>query len=375
MAEKLIFDDGLDLEHFWQDNARAQENNCFNDGTSIALGIHMNDECVFAELGITDIHPWEQLEPAVRADLNRRYNDKAEQIVGRRFLREEYLPETAVFPPVKRIGEVFGGQYVWRGKSEWLDQGILSYKELEKVLEKVEKLDFREFMLPPGWAAAKKRIFEEYGLRPALLRGIRGPVTLACSVFGAEELIFLINDQPDLARRFSAAISHAVLEMARVMDEESGLAELPAGFSFNDDNCCLLSPDMYELFGLPILEKVFAHYSPLPGQRRYQHSDSDMGHLLPLLGRLDLNGVNFGPNVLIPQIRQHLPKARIEGCIAPFSFSRNDEKELVRQTRRDCLDGLAHGAGISIATAGSINYGSSLKSLRLIMSTIQQYGR
>ncbi len=375
MGNDQLWDDGLDLNQFWQDNAKASMNNCFNDGSSIALGIHMNDECVFAELGITNIHPWQVLEPAVRAEFNRRYNDKAEKIVGRRFLKEEYLPADAHFPPVKRIGEVFGGTYNWRGNSEWLDQGIFRYQELEEVLDRVEKMDFREFMLPPDWSAVKTYIYEKYGLRPAPLRSIRGPITLASSVMGAEDLIFLIHDQPDLARRFSAAISYAVLEMARVMDEEAGLTEPLSGFSFFDDNCCLLTPEMYELFGYPILKTIFEHFSPLPGQRRYQHSDSDMGHLLPLLGRLELNGVNFGPNVLIPQIRQHLPQARIEGCIAPFTFSRNDKAELVRQTKRDCLDGLAHGAGISIATAGSINYGSSLKSLRLVMATIQEYGR
>jgi uroporphyrinogen decarboxylase len=122
------------------------------------------------------------------------------------------------------------------------------------------------------------------------------------------------------------------------------------------------------------LKSVFEHYCPLPEHQRFQHSDSDMGHLLPVLGRLNLTGVNFGPNVLAPEIRRHLPCARIDGCIAPFAFSRNDRGELLRQTKRDCIDGMKYG-GVNISTAGSINYGSSLDSLRLIMSTIQQFGR
>ena len=375
MNNNLTFNDNLDLEQFWADDQLAHENNCFNDGTKVALGIRMCDECVFDELGITVSHPWDHHDPQDMQKWRRLYNDRAEQIVGRRLLSEEITPADAVFPEIKRIGEVFGGKYTWQNYTEWLEKGAASYKELEAVLERVETLNYREFMLPPDWETEKKRIYETYGLKPQTLRHVRGPVTLACSIFGDEDVIYLILDEPDLAKRFSAAITHAILEMAKVMDEEAGVTpETQPGFSFADDCCCLMNPEMYELFGYPVLKAVFDRYSPLPGQSRFQHSDSDMGHLLPILGRLNLTGVNFGPNVLTPEIRRYLPQARIVGCIAPFAFSRNDRAELFQQTQRDCLDGMKYG-GVQIATAGSINYGSSLHSLRYIMSIIQEYGR
>ncbi|MGI5900262.1 MAG: uroporphyrinogen decarboxylase family protein [Christensenellales bacterium] len=371
----MKFDDGLDLEQFWKDDDIAQQNNCFNDGTKVSLGIRMNTECIFDELGIEVAHPWDEPAPEDMHKWRRMYNDKAEMVVGRRLLQEDCPPADARHPYVKRIGEAFGGEYVFTNYTEWLEKGANDYKSLEKILDRVETMDYRQFMLPENWESEKKRISETYGTKPPLLRHIRGPVTLACSIFGVEDLIFLIMDEPDLARRFSEAITHAILEMARITDEEAGETPQSApGFSFADDNCCLLSPEMYEFFGYPVLKAVFERYSPLPEHKRFQHSDSDMGHLLPILGRLNLNGVNFGPNVLVPQIRKHLPKARIDGCIAPFTFSRNDREELYRQTKRDCLDGMRYG-GVNISTAGSINYGSSLESLRLIMATIQEYGR
>ena len=230
-------------------------------------------------------------------------------------------------------------------------------------------------MLPDNWEAEKKRIYETYGIKPPLMRHIRGPVTLACSLMGSEEFLFLCIDNPDLAEKFSRAITHAALEMARVMDEEAGeTPESHPGFSFADDNCCLMTPAMYELFGYPVLRDVFAVYSPNPADSRHQHSDSAMGHLLPILGRLNFTSVNFGPTVLVPEIRKYLPNARIDGCIAPFTFMRNDREGLVRETTRDCLDGLRYG-GVSIDTAGSINNGSSLESMRLIMSVIQSIRR
>ncbi len=365
---------GLDVDLFWHHDELAHQNNCFNSAPQVALGIRMSDECVFAELG-EEGTPWMPIPLKRRIELNKRYNDKAEKIVGKRLLKEDFLPEDARLPYVRRIGEVFGGKYIYHNQTEWLTQSVHGNQELEALLDRVEAMDIRSFMLPENWNREKKRIYETYGVKPELMRHIRGPVTLACSIMGTEDLLFLIMDEPDLARRFSDAIAGVTLRMARVMDEECGNdAEATPGFSFADDNCCLLSPPMYELFGFPVLESVFQVYSPNPDDMRYQHSDSAMGHLLPLLGRLNLNGVNFGPTVLIPEIRKHLPRARIDGCISPMSFMRNDEKELSSQVRRDCADALKYN-GANISTAGSINNGSSLISMRLIMSLIQQYGR
>ncbi len=364
----------LDTDKFWQEDELAHENNCFNFAPQIALGIRMSDECVFAELG-EEGTPWMPIPLARRIELNKRYNDKSEKIVGKRLLKEDFLPEDARFPSVKRIGEVFNGKYIYHNQTEWLTQSVHSSQELEALLDRVDKMDLRSFMLPENWSQEKKRICETYGVRPELMRHIRGPVTFACSIMGTENLLFLIMDEPDLARRFSEAIARVTLEMARVMDEECETsAKATPGFSFADDNCCLLSPSMYELFGFPVLENVFQVYSPNPHDMRYQHSDSAMGHLLPLLGKLDLNGVNFGPTVLIPEIRKHLPNARVDGCVSPMSFMRNDGKELTSQVMRDCMDALQYN-GVNISTAGSINNGSTLESMRLIMSLIQRYGR
>lgn len=368
----------LDIEQFWKDEERTHEDNCFSmDSPQVALGIRMSNECVYAELG-EDGHPWDPVDPVRQAELNKRYNDKAEKIVGRRLLSENFGKPEEEFPYVKRIGEIFGSRYEYINHSEWLHRCAETPEEVEKMLDRVEKLDIRSFMLPENWESEKKRIFEQTGRLPDPMRGIRGPVTLACSLMGEENLIFLILDEPDLARRFSDVIKNVIIQMGDIMDGEAGVKPEERGkygFSFMDDNCCLLTPDMYELFGYPVLRDVFAHFAPGKNDRRYQHSDSPMGHLLPILGRVGLNAVNFGPTVLIPEIRKHLPKARIDGCLAPFTFMRNDEADIIAQVKRDCEAARALGRGVNISTAGSINNGSLLTSMRLVMAAIQNYGR
>jgi uroporphyrinogen decarboxylase len=42
----------------------------------------------------------------------------------------------------------------------------------------IDRMDLREFVLPPNWEREKKPIFERYGLRPSQFGHVRGPVTL-----------------------------------------------------------------------------------------------------------------------------------------------------------------------------------------------------
>lgn len=366
----------VDIERFWADDELAHEDNCFSKrAPQVALGIRMSEECVYAELG-EEGNPWGYTPRERRMELNKRYNDKAEKIVGKRLLPEKLPEEDSIFPPIKGIGEVFEGRYVHNEISEWLEGSCSTPQELEALLDRVEKMDLREYILPQNWESEKKRIFEKYGKKPGPWRHVRGPVTLATSIYGVENLIFLILDEPDLAKRFSSVISDVIFGMGAIMDEEAGYSHdnAPGGFSFADDNCYLLTEEMYEFFGFPILKRIFERWSPKPEDMRYQHSDSDMGHLLPVLSRLNLTGCNFGPNILVNDIRKHMPKTRIDGCLAPFTFMSNDEEAIIAEVKRDCE--MAKGSrGLNLSTAGSINNGSLLTSMRAVMHAIQKYGR
>ena len=366
----------VDIEQFWKDDALAHENNCFSQhAPQVAMGVRMGMLCIFDELGEPFERP-ENLPYRKKIELTKRYNDKAEKIVGRRLLNEDFQVKDALLPPIRHIGEVFGGKYVDNGKSEWLLQSCSNMKELETMLDRVEKMDLREFILPSDWERKKKRIFEKYGRKPDIWRSLRGPVTLAASIYGIENLVFLIIDEPDLAKRFSKVIGDVICGIAGIMDEEAGYVQGNAshGFGFNDDNCYLLTPEMYEIFGYPILKRVFERFSPRPEDKRYQHSDSDMGHLLPVLGRLNLTGCNFGPKALVDHIRKYMPKTRIDGVISPYALMLNNEEQLLFEAKRDCAMA-KESRGLNLATAGSVNEGSLLTSYRTLMFAIQNYGR
>ena len=367
----------IDLDKFWEDD-RAAHADAWGEGCpQVPMGIGMPSECAFTELG--EEAEWLRLlqDEEYRVGLARRYNDESERIVGRRLMNEQMSDKTEPGPTIKWLNDIFEAENEWKAGSYWLHQSADTPDELAALLDRVEERleNLAAFMLPADWAEAKARIIASGGRLPSY-RGQRGPITFAMSVYGVENLIFLIMDNPELAGRFRDLIARAILGMARVFDEEAGFAaeDAPHGFYWYDDNCAMLNAEMYEFFGYPIMKQVFDRYSPDPDDRRGQHSDSDMAQLLPLLGKLKLTTVNFGPTVKVTEIREYLPKAVIHGQLAPFTFSRNEEVEIVAEFLRDFEMAREH-RGLVFTTAGSINDGSRLTGMRLIMAAIQEYGR
>ncbi len=377
----------LDIEQFWKDEETAHKDNCFSkESTQVALGIRMSDECVFAELG-EEGQPWGYTPPERRYDLNCRYNEKAIQIVGRPLLAENRpLPKGASTPPTipnfKQIGEVFGGEYCFDGNTTWLRGKMDDEDDLVKQLDKVDQLTrdaeaFRTFILPADWDERCKAVYETTGKRPGIFGGIRGPVTLATSVFGVENLIYLYYDNEPLFTRFADTIGDVVLAYVDLFLKESGHSpDYHHGFSFCDDDSQLMTPEMYKAFGYRVLKRVFEKTAPDPQDYRYQHSDSAMGHLLPLLADFNLTGCNFGPTITVEEIRKYMPTTRIDGQLAPFTFMNNDEDAIIAEVKRDCLAAKKNDLrGLNLTTAGSINNGSLLSSMRVVMAAIQNYGR
>lgn len=374
----------LDIDQFWKDEELTHEENCFSrKAPQVALGIRMSNECVFSELGEPG-NQWGYTPPERRYELNCRYNEKAVKIVGRPLLKEiKPVQRKIELPKFKRIGEVFGGEYVFDGNTEWLRGHLDDEDALKRKLNEVERLTkdpeaFRSFILPADWDEKCKAVYEEYGERPKQFKLIRGPVTLATSVFGVENLIYLYYDNEGLFTRFADVIGDVAEAYIDLFIRESGRTpeDFEHGFQFNDDDCQLMTPEMYKAFGYRVLDRVFRKVSPNPEDFRYQHSDSAMGHLLALLADFDLTGCNFGPTVTVQEIRKAMPGTRIDGQLAPFTFMRNNEDDIIEEVKRDCEAAKENDLrGLNLTTAGSINGGSLLTSMRCVMAAIQNYGR
>jgi len=366
----------LDIERFWADDAVAQKDPFGQNIPQVPFGGWPLALCVYDELGVPeDIWRYDH-DPGWRIELNKAYNDRSQRIVGRRLLSETPPPDPeTVFPSPGGLHDVFEARQEWHDQSWWLMSAANTPDELSALLDRVEARDVRKTIITPEWDEKKTKLLAR-GAKPELYRSQRGPVTFATSVYGVENFIYLLIEEEKLAARFRDAILRTMIEIARVLDEEAGYTPetAPRGFYFNDDNCALLNPAMYEFFGYPILKGLFDRYSPGETDLRGQHSDSAMAHHLPALGRLGLNSANFGPTVTVAEIRRHLPRAVIGGALAPFTYARNQEERIVLEFLRD-FDMAREKRGLVFATAGSVDEGTRLTSVRLAMAAIQRYGR
>ena len=367
----------MDLPAFWAANAEARKSPFSRSHARIPLEIMLSDECVFDELG--EAPDWRRLfhDPAYHASICRRYNDKAQHVIGIRPVQERLGGDgDPAKLPVKTLGDIFEGRNEWRDESwsYWLHQSANTPDELSALLDRVERRLERleDFLFPPDWERLKKEHLRA-GRQMPLYRHQRGPVTFATSIYGVENTIFLIVDNPGLAARFRDVILRAILERARLMDREAGFSpdNAPRSWSWADDNCALLTPDMYREFAAPVVRGMFDTYAPGAGDRRYQHSDSNMEHLLPVLGTLGFTEVNFGPTLSVEAIRRHLPLAVIDGQLAPMTFCRNEEVNIVAELLRD-FEMSREARGVVFSTAGSVNAGSRLSGMRLLMAAVQE---
>ncbi|NUP99614.1 MAG: hypothetical protein HUU35_07150 [Armatimonadetes bacterium] len=367
----------VDTERFWADDRASQGKPFSTDKPQVPLGIHLPATCIWDELGLP-MPEWAETEVTnpylVEKSLRQRYNEKALTVIGKKiFPEDDPPPADSHFPAVKGITDIFEAPVSYAGGTGWVMPACETPQELEKLLDRVERRDLREVLLPPNWEAECRRIEEQYGKKPRLGGHVRGPVTAAMSIYGVESLIYLLLDAPDLAARFRDLLADRIIAMTHLFYEVSGTPER-RGFGFADDNSALLNYDMYAFFGQPILQRVFEAFAPGPNDSRYQHSDSAMGHLMPLLNEVGLNGANFGPEIPVEEIRAALPRCVIHGQLRPWTFARGTDEEVAAEVRRD-IRGAGAGGGLIIATAGSINSGSRLSGLRAIMSVIQHEGR
>jgi uroporphyrinogen decarboxylase len=234
----------VDLERFWHDNSLAQPDPFGPHIPQPPMAGLVNYETLFSELG----YPSDMRRLETDFDFARTaakaYNDKAQAILGLRPLDEAAYDPARRAPYVKSIGELFGCARVWESDSWWLLPCARAPAQLEQVLDRVERLDLRSAMLPEDWDAQARRYREATGRGPVLGHWLRGPVTLATSIYDAQELIFLLHDQPALAARFRDALLRVILDYFTICDQVSDPAGVAPGFGFADDNCALLTTDM-----------------------------------------------------------------------------------------------------------------------------------
>lgn len=359
----------LDAKAFWAENGLCAGKPFRTDKPRCALSLPVDDHWLIEEMRIPSTLRYYR-DGDYRATVNRQCNDRFEAAVGLRPFRETPAPKA-----ILRIEEVFGSHFeLTESGTPWLEPGVRSIEDLTALCGRIEKLDdkgLRELVFSTGGVVEPQPLNPD-GAKKVRSAGSRGPATVGTSVCGTMNLMYWIVDCPVEMGRFYELLGDVLVRYQRIVERESNVTF--RGYGWLDDNCCLFSPDLYEQYCLPVLRKVFDAFCPAAEDRRYQHSDSEMRHLLAILGRLGFHGVNFGPTIPAEVIRATMPRTEIHGQIAPMTLRNGTFEEVVAEVKRDFAAAGADG-GLLVTTAGSVSAGTSLERLRELMWAVQTYTR
>jgi uroporphyrinogen decarboxylase len=354
----------LDTNAFWVENEVCQE--FTTNKPRCPVSFSPDDHWIFEFMEVPSTLRYYQ-DKAYRDALHREVNQATQTHVGKTFFDED----TFQYAP-KRIENLFGCEFTYHeGSTPWLTPVTDDPDEFTQVLDQAEAIDLDTWSFPEEflneWEARKKAGKP----MPLLGTGSRGPATIMTSVLKVETVFFWMFDHPDLMRRFRDILAEKMVEFNQVLREFSGNTQ--PGWWITDDNSALFNPKLYREYCYPVLEKVLNALAP-GDARRYQHSDSSMGHLLDMQYELGIRVVNYGPDVDAALIREKMPDALIDGQMPPLLL-RNGSPEEIKQRVIEDFEKAGQTGGLNITTAGSLAAGTGVGRMRWLMQVVQDHCR
>ncbi len=363
----------LDVQVFWEENACCK---VFSTSKPrCALSFAPDDHWLFEFLDVPSTVRY-YLDKAYRDTLHQQVNEITLRYVGLAFFDED----TWQHQP-RRIENLFGCEFAYReGSTPWLVPVTGDPHEFSTILDRAERTDMCTWAFPDEFLAEWDRRRATGRPLPRLGDGSRGPATIMTSVINPSVLFLWMYDHPDLVARFRDLLAAKMIELNQVLREFSGNT-LPQWW-ITDDNSALFSPGLYREYCFPVLRQLLDVMAPLDAAskgggaqlRRYQHSDSAMGHLLDQQYELGIRHVNYGPEVDVALIRQKMPDAYVYGHLPPFLL-RNGSPGEIRQRVIDDFAKAGATGGLEVSTAGSLAAGTGMGRMRWLMRIVQMVCR
>ena len=362
--ELLDLTHSLDVAAFWAENDLCH---AFTTAKPrCAASFSPDDHWLFEFLQVpTTVRYYH--DKAYRDDLHRAANAITQQYVGKTFFDED----TWQHGP-KRIENLFGCEFVYHeGGTPWFVPVTDDPAVFARILDRAEATDLASWAFPDAFLAEWETRKRDGKSPPLLGAGSRGPATIMTSVLKPETAIFWMYDYPELMQRFSAILAEKMVAFNRLLRELSGNAQ--PGWWITDDNSALFNRALYREFCYPVLERVLAALAP-GAARRYQHSDSAMGHLLDYQYELGIREVNYGPTVDAGLIRAKMPDALIHGHLPPFLL-RSGSPAAIRERIVADFAKAGQSGGLNVTTAGSLAAGTGVGRMRWFMLVVQEQCR
>lgn len=354
----------LDAEAFWQENELCGKFTA--DKPRCGLFFSPDDHWLFEFLDVASTIRYYE-DKSHRDGLHKQANAITREHVGKAFFDEDSWEHSP-----KRIENLFGSEFHYEENgTPWLQPATNDPEEFSRILDRAEAAKMSEWALPEPFLKEWNQRKAAGKPMPLLGTGSRGPATIMTSVLSAEDVFFWMEDHPDLMRRFRDLLATKMIEFNRVLRQFSGNKQ--PGWWITDDNCALFNRELYREYCYPVLKEVMDALAPGDAPR-YQHSDSNMAHLLDDQYALGIRSVNYGPEIDVRNIRLQMPAAMINGHMPPFLL-RNAGPEDIRQRVISDFEKAGEGGGLTVTTAGSLAAGTGVGRMRWVMLCTQKHCR
>jgi uroporphyrinogen decarboxylase len=354
----------LDIDSFWLENDRCQA--FTTRKPRCAAFFAPDDHWLFEFMQIPSTLRYYQ-DKDYRDDLHRQINRITQEYVGYSHFEEDTWEHNP-----RRIENLFGCEFAYREASTpWFVPVTTDPAEFSRILDRAENTDLKTWAFPEEFLAEWEMRQAAGKELPMLGTGSRGPATIMTSVLDVETTFFWFYDHPYLMRRFRDILADKMVEFNTILREFSGNTQ--PGWWITDDNSALFNRKLYAEYCVPVLERVLDAMAPGEA-RRYQHSDSAMGHLLDFQHALGIREVNYGPEVDAALIREKMPDAMINGHIPPFLL-RNGSPEEIKNRILEDFHKAGQTGGLTVTTAGSLAGGTGVGRMRWMMQVVQEHCR
>lgn len=220
-----------------------------------------------------------------------------------------------------------------------------------QIMEHLES-SFDDFAVP-GDILSRGRIpalLEAISLLAASQRDVQpvnmkvvGPLTLACTLFGAERILLATIEEPDAVKRLLDVLAQFAIELSRAAIQAGADTITVADPAASGD---LLSADQFVEFALPYEAQVFATV-PVPTALHICGYTID---LMPHIGATGALAFSFEEKVEVKDARRLLGDVVSIGNVAPVRTLLNGGPDDVLREARKCLadgvDLLAPGCAV-----------------------------
>jgi len=353
----------MDWTAFWEENQRCLDAGMTRAKPRCALQLPVDDHWLLEEMAVPSTVRYYQDENYLQ-EVHREANDRLEAAVGLRPFSETRVE----FLGPRRVEELLGARWeLIEGGTPWLEAGFTEPAALARHLSEVA--DWSDADLDRCLFEGGRDVAQGTGDQVAWSRG---PMTMLTSVVGAETAVWWCLDEPEVMTQFFRVCADLIVRVHRRLAIRRGGGV--RGLAWLDDHCALLNVALYRQFAMPAMLHAFEELAADPAAYRFQHSDSNMEHLLPCLAEYGLHGVNLGPRISAATIRQELPGAMVHGQIPPFLLRNAPWEEIEVQVRRDFEEAGPEGA-LVVTTAGSVAAGTSPDRLRDLAHFVDEHCR